>query len=421
MAKANKKYDESDANTRQARNSLYVVRKFQDLEINTLVFFQKIIRFFSKFFFDLYYRILNRSLPEVLLIGSGIYLTFWFIAAVNWYLFLLANGDLECNYDWSTYQECRNCPIKEKIQEYRDTYQKDSAMSGLNKWLYSQPETHDYDISCLKNPNAGVLRKPLTRAIKQYKKNHGSLKDMAAITCNRDMSVANLKTFWEILIFSIENGVTIGYGEKMVNRATMGSVTLLFIFTMLSAIIDTMVIGTIFAKMANPRTRASTIIFSKNILHNKYKKTLSFMITDLRTHLMLGGELEVKCIKHHKTKSGIIIWSYQEKLELLSVMPNDNIFSKSKYDDKSKLFLFTPMTPTIKIESDTLLFEMINNPEKDVFYSIQVIIDGLNDIAGKPISSSVSYTLENVILDDDVKGFKQIITTTVQDKNLRNE
>lgn len=76
--------------------------------------------------------------------------------------------------------------------------------------------------------------------------------------------VSNVSTFTAAFLFSIETQTTIGYGYRYVTDECPIAVFMVVFQSIVGCIIDAFIIGAVMAKMAKPKKRNETLVFSHN-------------------------------------------------------------------------------------------------------------------------------------------------------------
>ncbi|KAL1453402.1 hypothetical protein WDU94_007542 [Cyamophila willieti] len=79
--------------------------------------------------------------------------------------------------------------------------------------------------------------------------------------------VIGVEDFTTSFLFSIETQHTIGYGTRSVNTECPEAIWLLCIQSIVGTLIQAFMTGLVFAKMARPKQRTQTLLFSRTALH----------------------------------------------------------------------------------------------------------------------------------------------------------
>ncbi|KAG7226363.1 hypothetical protein INR49_013774 [Caranx melampygus] len=123
---------------------------------------------------------------------------------------------------------------------------------------------------------------------------HGDL-DNPAGDDNFTPCVLQVNGFVAAFLFSIETQSTIGYGYRCVTEECPVAVFMVVFQSIVGCIIDCFMIGAIMAKMARPKKRAQTLLFSHNavIAMRDGKLCLMWRVGNLRkSHIVEAHDLE---------------------------------------------------------------------------------------------------------------------------------
>ncbi|XP_038065820.1 G protein-activated inward rectifier potassium channel 3-like [Patiria miniata] len=116
--------------------------------------------------------------------------------------------------------------------------------------------------------------------------------------------VANVDSYVGAFLFSIETQTTIGYGYRSVTEECWLGPTLVVIQSVFSALVDAILVGCIFVKIARPKKRAATIKFSHNAVIAKRdgKLCLMFRVADIRNSHLFGTVIRAKLVRPRITQ-----------------------------------------------------------------------------------------------------------------------
>ena len=118
--------------------------------------------------------------------------------------------------------------------------------------------------------------------------------------------VDNVDSFVSAFLFSLETQVTIGYGGRAVTDECPEGVIILIIQTIIGTFINCALLGLLFAKLARPKNRGKTIVFSKRavISLRDGKYCLMYRYVDLRERKLLDSNMRLVIIKPRLTEEG---------------------------------------------------------------------------------------------------------------------
>ncbi|CAL8310709.1 unnamed protein product [Arctogadus glacialis] len=131
--------------------------------------------------------------------------------------------------------------------------------------------------------------------------------------------VANVRSFTAAFLFSVETQATIGYGFRGLTERCPAAVAAVTAQSLLSGLVDTVVIGVAVAKMASARPRALAVGFSRCAVVNLRDGALclSWRLGDLRGRRVVEGVARAQVVRYVVARpSGAVEVSYRD-LELL--------------------------------------------------------------------------------------------------------
>ncbi|KAJ8345240.1 hypothetical protein SKAU_G00294330 [Synaphobranchus kaupii] len=119
----------------------------------------------------------------------------------------------------------------------------------------------------------------------------------------------HVQGFVGAFLFSIETQTTIGYGWRCVTEECPVAVVTVVVQSIVGCIIDSFMIGTIMAKMARPKKRAQTLLFSNNavIALRDGKLCLMWRVGNLRKSHIVEAHVRAQLIKPYVTAEGEFI------------------------------------------------------------------------------------------------------------------
>ncbi len=163
---------------------------------------------------------------------------------------------------------------------------------------------------------------------------HGDL-DNPAGDDNFTPCVLQVNGFIAAFLFSIETQTTIGYGFRCVTEECPLAVFLVVFQSIVGSIIDCFMIGAIMAKMARPKKRAQTLLFSHNaiIAMRDGKLCLMWRVGNLRKSHIVEAHVRAQLIKPRVTAEGEYIPS--TSWTLTSVSTKDSTASSSSRQSPS--------------------------------------------------------------------------------------
>lgn len=193
--------------------------------------------------------------------------------------------------------------------------------------------------------------------------------------------VDGVDDFATALLFSIETQQTIGYGTRAVTDECAVAILLTMIQSVFGVVIQCVLTGLVFAKLARPKRRGETIMFSKNAVISKYKShlCLMFRIADMRkAHMIcisINAILLTQKLKHTDDGAKSI---GQHRLSLCT-------------ETEDLVFLALPVMVSHVIDEMSPLWEL--TPERLLVedFEIVVILEGINETTGMTTQVRSSY------------------------------
>uniref|UniRef100_A0A671ERT0 Potassium inwardly rectifying channel subfamily J member 12 n=2 Tax=Rhinolophus ferrumequinum TaxID=59479 RepID=A0A671ERT0_RHIFE len=214
---------------------------------------------------------------------------------------------------------------------------------------------------------------------------HGDLepaKDHGHTPC-----VMQVHGFMAAFLFSIETQTTIGYGLRCVTEECPVAVFMVVAQSIVGCIIDSFMIGAIMAKMARPKKRAQTLLFSHNavVALRDGKLCLMWRVGNLRKSHIVEAHVRAQLIKPRVTEEGEYI-------------PLDQIDIDVGFDKGlDRIFLVSPITILHEIDEASPLFGISRQDLETDDFEIVVILEGMVEATAMTTQARSSY-LANEIL-----------------------
>uniref|UniRef100_A0A8C4GY81 ATP-sensitive inward rectifier potassium channel 14 n=1 Tax=Dicentrarchus labrax TaxID=13489 RepID=A0A8C4GY81_DICLA len=206
--------------------------------------------------------------------------------------------------------------------------------------------------------------------------------DVLAMPC-----ILHVQGFVGALLFSMETQTTIGYGWRCVTEECPVAVLTVVVQSIVGCIIDSFMIGTIMAKMARPKKRNQTLVFSKNavISLRDGKLCLMWRVGNLRKSHIVEAHVRAQLIRSYVTAEGEFI-------------PLEQMDLNVGYDEGTdRLFLVSPLVIVHEIDKDSPLYTLSRaDLEKDDF-EIAVILEGMVEATAMTTQFRSSYLAREVL------------------------
>ncbi|TNM97198.1 hypothetical protein fugu_015354 [Takifugu bimaculatus] len=118
--------------------------------------------------------------------------------------------------------------------------------------------------------------------------------------------VSNVDSFTAAFLFSVETQTTIGYGYRYVTEECPIAVFMVVFQSIVGCIIDAFIIGAVMAKMAKPKKRNETLVFSyyATVAMRDGKLCLMWRVGNLRKSHLVEAHVRAQLLKSRTTAEG---------------------------------------------------------------------------------------------------------------------
>ncbi|BFZ18816.1 hypothetical protein BsWGS_21855 [Bradybaena similaris] len=199
--------------------------------------------------------------------------------------------------------------------------------------------------------------------------------------------IKNLSSYWDAVLFSIETQSTIGYGTIYPNPDCTGAVPALFLQITLGFLMETILLGFIFVKIARPKYRRHTLIFSRNacICQEDNHLNLQIRVGDIRNTHLIDTRLYGVLIKRYVSEEKYVYPLFQHEIEFEAHGMGD------------RLFLIWPMVVRHKITPESPLYTL--TPEDLLYdkFELLIVLEGVIESTGEMIQARTSYTSREIM------------------------
>ncbi|KAG8432840.1 hypothetical protein GDO86_017191 [Hymenochirus boettgeri] len=199
--------------------------------------------------------------------------------------------------------------------------------------------------------------------------------------------VVQVNGFMAAFLFSIETQTTIGYGFRCVTEECPIAVFLVVFQSIVGCIIDSFMIGAIMAKMARPKKRAQTLLFSHNavIAMRDGKLNLMWRVGNLRKSHIVEAHVRAQLMKSRITEEGEYI-------------PLDQIDINVGFDKGlDRIFLVSPITILHEIDEESPLFAISKEDLETSNFEIVVILEGMVEATAMTTQARSSYLASEIL------------------------
>lgn len=198
--------------------------------------------------------------------------------------------------------------------------------------------------------------------------------------------ILHVQGFVGALLFSMETQTTIGYGWRCVTEECPVTVITVVIQSIVGCIIDSFMIGTIMAKMARPKKRNQTLVFSKNavIALRDGKLCLMWRVGNLRRSHIVEAHVRAQLIRSYITAEGEFV-------------PLEQMDLNVGYDEGTdRLFLVSPLVIVHEIDKDSPLYTLSRADLEADDFEIVVILEGMVEATAMTTQFRSSYLAREI-------------------------
>ena len=195
--------------------------------------------------------------------------------------------------------------------------------------------------------------------------------------------VTDVYDFTTALLFSLETQHTIGYGVRAMTPNCPQAVFLMMFQSICGVIIQCVVAGMVLAKLARPKHRAETIMFSKHavITMEDGQYCLIFRVGNMRRSQLVGAALHATFVTKRVTQEGEEIPFYQYHLEMTA--------ESEDYDQF--IFLSWPIRILHRIDRNSPLWGVSAEQLLREEFEIIVVLEGVVEATGMTTQVRTSY------------------------------
>lgn len=195
----------------------------------------------------------------------------------------------------------------------------------------------------------------------------------------------NVDSWTTAFLFSIETQTTIGYGGRAVTPNCVEGVFLLLIQTIVGMLVNCATLGILFAKLARPKNRGKTTMFSKRavVTVRDGNLCLMFRYVDLRHRRLLDTNMRAVIVRPKLTEEGEFIPIDMADLKLTID------FQQEEY--ALRLFPLFPITIIHVIDDKSPLYTMSKSQLELAEFEIIPILEGTVPTTGSSAQILTSY------------------------------
>ncbi|XP_028307265.1 potassium inwardly rectifying channel subfamily J member 11, like [Gouania willdenowi] len=209
--------------------------------------------------------------------------------------------------------------------------------------------------------------------------------------------VTAISSFTSAFLFSIEVQVTIGFGGRMVTEECPLAIVVLIVQNILGLIINAVLLGCVFMKVAQANRRAETLIFSRNavIAPRNGRPTFMFRVGDLRKSMIISATVQLQVIRRTVTAEGEVIPVCQLDIQVENPLRSNGVF------------LVSPLIVSHTIDRASPLYDLSKHTLTTEDLEIIVILEGVVEATGISMQARTSYTPDEILW---ARRFVSIVT-----------
>ncbi|XP_074124211.1 inward rectifier potassium channel 4 [Sminthopsis crassicaudata] len=199
--------------------------------------------------------------------------------------------------------------------------------------------------------------------------------------------IMHVNGFLGAFLFSVETQTTIGYGFRCVTEECPLAVMAVVVQSIVGCVIDSFMIGTIMAKMARPKKRAQTLLFSHHavISVRDGKLCLMWRVGNLRKSHIVEAHVRAQLIKPYMTEEG-------------EYLPLDQRDLNVGYDiGLDRIFLVSPIIIVHEIDEESPLYGMGKEELESEDFEIVVILEGMVEATAMTTQARSSYLASEIL------------------------
>ncbi|KAK2139854.1 hypothetical protein LSH36_1587g00064 [Paralvinella palmiformis] len=206
--------------------------------------------------------------------------------------------------------------------------------------------------------------------------------------------IVGVTDYTTALLFSIETQQTIGYGTRAITSSCPLAITIMMLQSMLGVIIQCILTGIIFAKLARPKRRAQTILFSKNavVCERDGQRTLVFRVGDIRRSQILATSVHVMLTERRTTREGECLPIATRELRVTTESGGEFFF------------LAWPIEVLHKIDRSSPLWELSEFDLIQQDWEFIVVLEGVAEATGASFQVRTSYLPSEVLWGHRLKS-----------------
>uniref|UniRef100_A0A4W4H4X9 Potassium inwardly rectifying channel subfamily J member 14 n=1 Tax=Electrophorus electricus TaxID=8005 RepID=A0A4W4H4X9_ELEEL len=196
-----------------------------------------------------------------------------------------------------------------------------------------------------------------------------------------------VNSFLAAFLLSLETQTSIGYGFRSVTEACPLAVFAVVLQCIVGCIIDAFIIGAVMAKIAKPKKRNKTLVFSEVAVVAMRDGRLCMMwrVGNLRKSQLVEAHVRAQLLKPRLTPEG-------------EFLPLEQVDINVGFDTGTdRIFLVSPVTIVHKIDEESPFFEMDRQTlESDEELEVVVVLEGMVEATAMTTQCRSSYLASEI-------------------------
>ncbi|XP_073341434.1 ATP-sensitive inward rectifier potassium channel 14 [Pagrus major] len=197
-----------------------------------------------------------------------------------------------------------------------------------------------------------------------------------------------VNSFMAAFLFSLETQTSIGYGFRSVTEECPLAVVAVVLQCIVGCIIDAFIIGAVMAKIAKPKKRNETLVFSETavVALRDGKLCMMWRVGNLRKSHLVEAHVRAQLLKSRVTEEG-------------EFLPLDNADINVGFDTGTdRIFLVSPVTIVHEINDESPFYEIDRNTlENDSELEVVVILEGMVEATAMTTQCRSSYLASEIL------------------------
>ncbi|XP_072043637.1 G protein-activated inward rectifier potassium channel 3-like [Amphiura filiformis] len=207
---------------------------------------------------------------------------------------------------------------------------------------------------------------------------HEDLGHLASNATWREPCVYNVDGWRGAFLFSIETQTTIGYGFRSVTEECWGAGALVIIQSLIGSLVDALLVGLVFSKIARAKKRAATLKFSKHAVIAERDGNLCLMIR--------VGDIKAEMVQAKVTAEGECLPLHARHISLNSDGGIDG-----------RIVLIWPLILSHVIDENSPFYNLCREDLADSLFELIIVLEGTVEQTGLLCQARTSYLPNEII------------------------